>query len=240
MEIKNFIKKHILIFVIAIISIIVLSVIIKYGVEGETNLPFEISKIMIISTARGEQKEASEYKWDLDLLQSNDVYIDVIKNKNYHTKEIIDKIIIDNISLKIAPSKGELNIYRPTNNMYNNQNEYKIEERIEFIGDEKSDLENLKIANQGGLILLKFINSNIGTYTSNEDTEIRHDGTILEKIGCTNEDIKFNVTFDISIELKSGRNYKATVSLEMPKGNLIAEGTTSYQINKQEIVFKRY
>ncbi len=240
MDIKSFIKKHIAIFAVTIIAIIVISIILKYNVEGEKNLPFEISKIMVISTASGKQKEDSEYRWDLELLQSNDVYIDIIKNKNYHGEEIIDKIIIDNINLETVPLKGNLSIYRPTNNTNNNQDEYKINESLEFTGDEKSDLENLKIANQGGLILLRFVNTNIGTYSSNEDTEIRHDGTILEKVGCTNEDIKFNITLDISIELKSGKNYKTTISLEMPKGNLIKEGTTNYQIRKDAIVFKRY
>lgn len=47
----KFLRKHITVFVIAIIAIIVTSIIIRYSVEGETNLPFKISKIMIISNA---------------------------------------------------------------------------------------------------------------------------------------------------------------------------------------------
>ena len=92
---NRFIKMFIVLFVIAIIAITVISIIVKYQVEGETNMPFEISKIMVISTAGGIQKEQTENKWDLDLIQSNDVYIDIIKNKNYNKEEIIDKIIID-------------------------------------------------------------------------------------------------------------------------------------------------
>jgi len=63
---------------------------------------------------------------------------------------------------------------------------------------------------------------------------------LLGKTGITNEEIKFTVTFDISIELKSDINYKANISLEMPSGNLIQEGTTNYQVNGKDIVFKRY
>ena len=47
----KFLRKNIAIFVIAIIAIIVTSIIIRYSVEGETNLPFRVSKIMIISNA---------------------------------------------------------------------------------------------------------------------------------------------------------------------------------------------
>lgn len=103
MEKSNFIKKNIALFVIVLILIIVVSIIIKYYVEGETNMPFNISKIMIISSAVGEQKEKTNFKWDLDITQNNDVYIDIIKSKNYKSSEIIDKIIIDNFQIDEQP-----------------------------------------------------------------------------------------------------------------------------------------
>lgn len=51
MEKLKFLRKNIVIFVVAIIAIIVTSIIIRYSVEGETNLPFQVSKIMLISNA---------------------------------------------------------------------------------------------------------------------------------------------------------------------------------------------
>lgn len=242
MEKKSFIKKYIAIFFIAIIAIIIISIMVKYSVEGETNMPFEISKIMVISTAGGAEKEDTNNKWDLNLLQSNDIYIDIIKNKNYNEEEIIDKVIINNFKLETSPEKGNISIYRPNNDsgIFNNKEEYKIENELIYTADETSNLENLRIANQGGLILLRYVNENIGNYISNEDEEIRHDGTLLGKIGVTNEDIQFRVSFDICIELKSEKKFKTTVEIQMPKGNLIEEGTTNYQINSNEIVFKRY
>lgn len=47
----RFLRKNIVIFVVAIIAIVVTSIIIRYSVEGETNLPFKVSKIMLISNA---------------------------------------------------------------------------------------------------------------------------------------------------------------------------------------------
>lgn len=242
MERVSFIKKYIAIFVIAIIAIVVVSMIIKYQVEGETNMPFEISKIMVISTAGGKQKEDSSNKWDLNLVQNNDIYIDIIKNKNYGKDEIIDKVVIDNFKVENEPVKGNVSIYKANNEegMFENSAEYKIENELTFTGSEKSDIQNMQIANQGGLILLRCVNENLGNYVSNEDAEIRHDGTLLGKVGTANEDIKFSVSFDISIQLKSEKNYKASVTLEMPTGNLIQDGTTNYQLNSGEIVFKRF
>lgn len=239
MDRKSFIKKYIAIFVIAIITVVILSIMVKYSVEGETNMPFKISKIMIISTAGGIEKEESISKWNLNLLQSNDIYIDIIKNKNYSEEEIIDKIIIDNFKIERKPTKGNVNIYRPNTGIFNNKEEYKIDDELVYVGDETSNLENLKIANQGGLILFRCVNENLGNYISDVDEEIKHDGTLLGKIGLSNEEIKFSISFDISIELKSGKKYKAEVEARMPSGNLIEEGTTNYQINGNDIVFKR-
>lgn len=189
----------------------------------------------------GIQQDSGENKWNLNLIQNNDVYIDIIKNKNYGKEEIIDKVIIDNFKIEDEPQKGEIQIYRPDSESlsFTNKEEYKVENEIEYKGAEKSDLNNLEIANQGGLIVLRYVNQKLGNYTTNAE-EIIHDGTLLNKIGITNEDIQFKVSFDISIELNSGKRYKANVNIDMPIGNLIGDGTTNKQINGSEIVFKRY
>lgn len=128
------------------------------------------------------------------------------------------------------------------NGVYYNKEEYKIKEKIEYIGnEEKSDIKNLQISNQGGLILLRVVNEDLGSYVSNEDKEIIHDGTLIGKLGVTNEELNFTISFDLSIESKSEKKFKTRITLEMPKGNLIQEGTTNYQIfGTDELVFKRY
>ena len=126
--------------------------------------------------------------------------------------------------------------------VYYNKEEYKIKDKIEYIGnEEKSDIKNLQISNQGGLILLRIVNEDLGSYISNEDKEIRHDGTLIGKAVITNEEINSSISFDLSIESKSEKKFKTRITLEMPKGNLIQEGTTNYQISgTDELVFKRY
>ena len=128
------------------------------------------------------------------------------------------------------------------NGVYYNKEEYKIKDKIEYIGnEEKSYIKNLQISNQGGLILLRLVNEELGSYISNEDKEIIHDGTLLGKAEITNEELNCTISFDLSIESKSGKKYKTRITLEMPKGDLIQEGTTNYQISgTDELVFKRY
>ncbi len=245
MERLRFFRKNIIILVSAIIAIFVVSVILKYHVEGEDNLPFQVSKIMVISNAYGMQKENTEYHWDLDVIQNNDIYIDIVKNKNSEAQEIIDKIIFSDFEIESAPKKGKIAKYNPQsvdNGVYRNEEQYEISQQLEYIGsEEKSDIKNLQVSNQGGLVFLRIINQNLGNYSASETEEIRHDGTLLEKIGITDDEIFFSISFDLSIELKSEKKYKARVTLEMPRGNLTKEGTTNYQIfGTEELVFKRY
>lgn len=240
---KKIIKKVILIFFLILILAIICIVILKYNTEGETNMPFKISKIMLVSTAEGIDKN-TEYKWDLDILQVNDIYIEIEKNKNYYETEIIDKIVIDNIIVEKEPEKGQINLYKTSEqkrDVYNDKEKYLINNSIEYIGTEKTDNENLTIANQGGLITLKCISENLGNYQSNDGEEIRHDGTMLKNIGINNvEEIKSKISFDIKLILKSGVVYKGNVSIELPVGNIIEEGISYIEkVDLKDIIFKR-
>ena len=78
-----------------------------------------------------------------------------------------------------------------------------------------------------------------GKYSSDEE-EIRHDGTILSKANIDYEDIKFNISFDISIELISGTTYTGTLTLDMPAGNILQEGTSNTEkTDFSDVIFKR-
>ena len=56
----------------------------------------------------------------------------------------------------------------------------------------------------------------------------------------TYEDIQFQITFDITIELVSGTEFTGTVKLDLPSGNIITEGTSNYEkTDFTDIIFKR-
>ena len=78
---KQTIKMFIAISVLVLVFITVAIMMIKYEVEGEQNMPFNLSKMVVISTAEGvENSEKSKTKWDLNICQNNDVYIYFDKN----------------------------------------------------------------------------------------------------------------------------------------------------------------
>ena len=79
----------IIILIIAVIALIIL----KYNVEGEKNMPFKLSNIIVISSAEGYQEsENKEYIWDAEIYQKNDIYLNIEKNINYKETEIIKSI----------------------------------------------------------------------------------------------------------------------------------------------------
>ena len=62
---------HIVMFIV-IITIILCAVgiiVLRYQVEGETNMPFEITKIAIISSSESTDKDSGENRWAFDINQ---------------------------------------------------------------------------------------------------------------------------------------------------------------------------
>ena len=233
---------HICMTIVILIAIffVVGMLILKYQVEGETNLPFNISKITIISTAEGIDQDG-EHKWNFSLNQNNDIYIYIEKNDEYNKVEIIDSIILENFNITKKSELGEKSVYKPKNtgtSMLKDKEEYKVE-KIEYKGDLESDIRNLKISNQGGILVFRYANTNIGTYTSDTDEEINHN-ELLKKANIKLEDLQAQISFDIIIKLNSGKSFKANVNLSTPSGNIVEEGISNMEITDlSNIVFKR-
>ena len=115
-----------------------------------------------------------------------------------------------------------------------------INSNIEYIGGEIDDLKTLQINNSGGILGFRVKLENLGEYISNEDNEIVYDGTLLNKVGITLEEIKANISFDLTIKTSDNISYKTTISVDLPVGNIIEEGTSSIEINDlNQLVFKR-
>lgn len=228
--------------IIIIIIFIAMMLILNYDVNGETNMPFQISKISIISTVDGKDVENSENKWDIQVIQNNDIYLYIEKNDDYHKQETIASVKIDNFTIKQSSNTEEMKIYKPTINetsLFQNIEENSIQE-LEFIGSKSTDARNLEISNQGGVVSFRCANNNIGTYISNEEEEINYK-ELLNKLNISEEDLKAKVTFNITITLNSGKAFKAeNVAIEIPNENIVTEGTVGQEYTDlQDIVFKR-
>ena len=228
---------------VTLIILIVGIIIFKYQIEGETNMPFVLSNMYVVSTAEGTENENSEEKWNINIYQINDIYFNIEKNENYSNQAKIESVQIDNIQIIENPAKGKINAYMPNSSdgrQFTFEEEYMLEKNsLTYKGASKTDTKKLEIGNQGGTIVIRFSNDGLGTYISNEDEEIKHDGTMLNKINVVNEGIKFKVSFDLIVKVDDV-SYKTTIQLELPTGNILENGRESLEIeDTQKYIFKR-
>ena len=231
--------------VIVIVAVILFGlglIILKYNVEGETNMPFNLTKISIISTAEGTDKHSDTNKWAFDISQNNDIFLYIEKNENYKKTEALKSVLIDNINVNKQKQIGQTIIYKPDatseNQIFTTKDE-NIVNTIEYVGDTKSNFRELKILNQGDKLAFRVANKDVCSYESNDEETINHN-ELLKKANLTKEDISLNLSFDITISLENGKQYKGTVTLELPVGNIIDEGTWKLEITDfSNVIFKR-
>jgi len=234
---------HLCIIIVMIVAIIftALIIVLKYGQSGETNMPFEITKIAVISTVGAQDVDNKSTNWNLEVSQDNDINIYIKKNDEYTKTETIKNIIINNINIVKNPIIGNLKFYKPSKNkvlMFENNQDYETMEII-FNGDKSANIQELKIGNQGGIIAFRCSNSNVGTYKSSEDKEIAYKG-LLKKLNINNEDLKATIYFDVTIELDSGKSFKGTYNIDIPVDDIVSNGQTAVEITDfKDTVFKR-
>ncbi len=244
-KIRNLVNKRyfhvcMTILIIVVILFIVGMLILRYNVEGETNMPFNLTKITVISSSEGIDKDAGENKWAFDIYQNNDIYIYIDKNENYKETEAIKNIVIDNFTIE-GQMKDNIKIYKPEfeeENVIFKYSEKNKVDRLEYIGELINDIKTMQVSNQGGIIAFRCSNDNLTEYRSDEDT-INHN-ELLKKANITNESLKFNLKFDLSIILEDGKEFKTNVELDLPVDDVVNNGVTSKEFtDMSKFVFKR-
>ena len=222
---------------------IAITIMLKYSQEGETNMPFNLSEIIVVSSAEGVTKEenSDNYKWNLNIMQYNDIYLQIAKNEDYNKNAYIENVTIENFSFT-NPRIGNTRVYMPNStegSLFTYDDSYLIQRSLTYKGAESSDTKTLKISSQGGMVLFRATNTEVGEYVSNDDAEISHNGTLITKTNTTLDDLKYTISFDIVIETNIA-SYRGNVSLELPCGDILTEGTSQLdQKDCSNIVFKR-
>jgi len=238
-------KKIFHVIIITIIIFVILCIagilILRYQVEGETNLPFKITKISIVETVEGMENQGTTEKWNLNVNENNDIYVYIEKNSSYGKTEIIENVKINNININKQNEKGEIKLYKPVSDekrMFINATENEITEII-YIGELESNIKQQKISNQGGIVAFRYGINNISQYISEADEQIDH-SKLLKLTNVLQEDLKTNLSFDITINLRSGKKYQTTINLDIPVDEIIENGTVGKEITELDnIVFKR-
>lgn len=228
---------------LVILFTVVISIMLKYDVEGEKELPFSISKILIISTVDGSLNEDTENIWNIGITQVNDLYMYIDKTIK-DEEQTIKEIKIENFIVNKNPNKGKLKILRPTGeiaNLYTHSQQDYLNDKIVYTGGTIDDLKSLEISNNGGILGFRVAVEELGNYISNEDEEITYDGKLLSNLGVTIPEISFDISFDVIITTSENISFKGTINLNMPIDTVIEEGSSSKEITDfSNVVFKRF
>lgn len=241
---QNNIHKYLFFLFLALVLSVVLFIIIKYNVEGEKNIPFNITKLMVISSAETQELELNENLYQANIIQKNDIYLAIEKNANYKKQDAIKRVTLNNFNIVKRGNAGTLEIYRTAieGKKYEYNEKYEINDSMEFVGDLNTNLkmEKMTIANQGGLLEFSMILNDLGKLTYGENENITSDGTLLKRLNLNTEDIKTEISFDMIMELSSGKTFKTTINLELPTGDIAKEGVYTYEnMELNKLVFKR-
>lgn len=227
--------------IIVLILIIAGIIMLRYQVEGETNLPFELSKMIVVSTAESNEIEAvADTKWNFSVNQYNDIYLEIQKNDEYTKNTNIKNITFENFVIEKNSGAENIKLYRANSEGKVVEDEaHLVGSSLTYKGEKETNLDELKISNQGSIILLRSVNQNVCEVRSN-DEEIIHDGTLLAKGNANSEDLNYKLSFDVVIETSRDIKYKGTISIELPTGDVQTQGKTQLEkTDFSDVIFKR-
>ena len=227
--------------IIVLILIIAGIIMLRYQVEGETNLPFELSKMIVVSTAESNEIEAvADTKWNFSVNQYNDIYLEIQKNDEYTKNTNIKNITFENFVIEKNSGAENIKLYRVNSEGKVVEDEaHLVGSSLTYKGEKETNLDELKISNQGSIILLRSVNQNVCEVRSN-DEEIIHDGTLLAKGNANSEDLNYKLSFDVVIETSRDIKYKGTISIELPTGDVQTQGKTQLEkTDFSDVIFKR-
>lgn len=239
----NSFKKSLFIACLLIIFTIVFSLIVKYYVIGESNLPYSLEKILVVSKVSSASGDSGPNIWNIKLQELNDVYI-YINKTDKNRKETIKSISLENFRVT-SPSKiGNVVVYRPTGdleNLYLYSDENYLGKTITYNGAAVDTLKKLEVRNEGGTIGFRVSLEGLGTYMSNNyDEEITYNGGLLVKAGTELDEIQFKMAFDIAIKLSNNVTFKGTVNLDLPNEDILTNSNSNIEITDfSNVVFKR-
>lgn len=227
--------------IIVLILVIAGIIMLRYQVEGETNLPFQLSKMIVVSTAGSSELEAlPDTKWNYSVSQYNDIYLEIQKNEEYTKNTNIKNIIFENFNIEKTSGAENIKLYRANSEGKVVEDEaHLIGNSLIYKGEKETNLDELKISNQGSIILLRSVNQNVCEVRNNDET-IVHDGTLLAKGNVNSEELKYKLSFDIVIETSRNIKYKGTISIDLPTGNIETDGKAQLEkTDFSDVIFKR-
>ena len=219
-----------------VVFVLIIVVVYVIGVYGRSDIPvFEIKDVYVKLSANANYLDDNTgQNWNLNIYQTNDIYIKFGHKDNIHVQNEQDKILkqvyIDNIEIVDLPKLGsEVYVYTISKNkekIFEYTDEYMVKDKIEYtVVPNNSDIYNLEVNSTNGQVAISFVNNNVLEYVYNELNEIKFDGTLLKNANVSLEDIQFTVSFNMNFVTETDKKYVYNIKMILPYGDMITNGT---------------
>ncbi len=200
--------------------------------ESIQNSPFSISKVLLYSSAHGENQNTNfqQSNWILNILQYTDIAIYLNHaGETLNSSNTIQKLSLENIAIT-APNLGSPSLYYLDSLNFGtanfNQND-KLENTLEFtiLNDENkhNDIQSntpVFFTDCSNPITLKYVNSSVKeNYAITSHEPIFFDGHLLQIANISLENLETTISFTIHIESNNHKNYFCHVSLPISLKN---------------------
>lgn len=230
---RNLVKKILIVllfilFIFLFYHLVLTKFLNKYSLEQESikfsesvqNSPFSVSKVIIYSSAYGENQNTTFQKsnWILNLLQYSDIAIYLEHSgKNLTSANTIKKLSLENIYIS-SPILGKPSLYYLDSLNFGTatfHENYKLDNSTEFtvLNDENRNNEiqsNTPVffTDCSNPITLKYVNHSIKeNYIVTSNEPVFFDGRLLKMANIPLTNLKTNIRFDIHIKSNNNIDY---------------------------------
>lgn len=185
-----------------------------------SSIPFSVNKIILYSSAYGENENTNfqSSDWILDIFQYTDIAIYLDGNKAIKELSISNISLADNQHLYYLDGTefGTANILSDCE--ITNTLDFTV---LNFDNNDNSIGYNTPIffADCSNPITLKYVNNLYSSYTIANTEKLAFDGTLLSKTNVQLDDLKVNISFDINLKDYDNNSYYTTIYLTIPVKN---------------------
>lgn len=182
---------------------------------------FRVIDVILTSKATLEDTSKDTQKWSFNISQENTLSLLI----NASTKDIVSakvkNISYNGSNVEIFQKNYEQEIIKANSGVELNLDT--------VINEDNSILYEINIVNKN--ILKNFI-------IPEGVTEIMHNGTIFKLAGMDDDDLAFDISFDLEIQEANGKKNVMKIELRLPQSGLVQDGSVVKDLSNSNFVFK--
>lgn len=179
---------------------------------------FRVTDVILSCIAEFEDTSDSTGRWTYNVSQVNELSLLIHSGTSRNITATITNFKSSNPNIVISEKSS-------VNEIKANENE-KLE--LTTLLEEDSVLYEIKVINKNVLDNFELPQG---------ITELTHNATVFSLANISVKDLMFTVSFDLNMQ-EAGKTYTMKISLELPYGNILENGSSVQRLDKSNYIFK--